>query len=42
LTRWLDFKNGVNDHWRAQGQTLHSIDQPDVAGRRPKDLNKQT
>jgi hypothetical protein len=34
------FKYDFNYHGRANGQTLHSIDQPNVAGLWPKDLNK--
>src|SRR5881394_2324659 len=37
----FDFKNDVHYHWRANGQALDSIDQPNVAGLRPKDLDKQ-
>ena len=40
LSRRLDFKYDVHYQGRANGQTLHTIDQPNVAGLWPKDLNK--
>jgi len=36
----LDFEYDVNYHRRANGQTLHPINQPNMAGFRAKDFNK--
>jgi hypothetical protein len=37
----FDFKNGVDDYWRSNGQALHPINQPHMAGRSAKNLDKQ-
>ena len=37
----LDFEDDVNDQGRANGETLHALDQPDMAGLRAKDLDEQ-
>jgi len=36
----LDFEYGVNYHGRANGQTLHSIDQSNMTCFRPKEFNE--
>src|SRR5712672_2330118 len=37
----IDFKNGVDDHWSANGQAVNAIDEPHVSGFAAKDCSEE-